>query len=44
MVSQQLVKPSGAIKISHTHPTVEDRAALLAALYRACLRSLRANG
>ncbi len=44
MVSQQLVKPSGAIKISHTHPAVEDRAALLAALYRACLRGLRANG
>ncbi len=44
MVSQQLVKPSVAIKISHTHPAVEDRAALLAALYRACLRSLRANG
>ncbi len=44
MVSQQPVKPSQAIKISHTHPAVEDRAALLAALYRACLRSLRANG
>ncbi len=44
MVSQQPGTPSGAIKISHTHPMVEDRAALLAALYRACLRSLRANG
>ncbi len=32
------------MEIRHTHPAVKDRAALLAALYRACLRSLRANG
>ncbi len=44
MVNQQSVTPGGAIKISHTHPAVEDRAALLAALYRACLRSLRSYG
>ena len=44
MVSQQSGNPGVAIRISHTHPTVEDRAALLAALYRACLRSLRSNG
>lgn len=31
------------MEISHTHPTVDDRAALLAALYRACLHSLRAS-
>lgn len=30
--------------ICHTHPTVDDRTALLAAIYRACLRSLRSGG
>lgn len=31
------------MQIHHAHPTVEDRAAALAALYKACLRQLRAS-
>lgn len=31
------------MQIRHNHPTVEDRTATLAALYKACLRQLRAS-
>lgn len=31
------------MQVTHTHPAVDDRAAALAALYRACLRSLMAS-
>lgn len=30
------------MQVYHNHPAVDDRAATLAALYRACLRSLQA--
>lgn len=31
------------MQVYHTHPVVDDRAAALAALYRACLRRLMAS-
>lgn len=31
------------VQISHIHPTVDNRTEALAALYRACLRTLRAS-